>query len=684
MEIKVLKDLDCTDIKYHVDGREGVLPISNQGYYAIYLGHFSFCMIEEHKDAEFVLKTCDSKLDKIIRTYKDSLLETVELNVLEIQNLYENLPKENTERIYHIFKRLLSLVKQGLLSQNENLLKEVIKELQINIQKEYSGKKNYIGNWWVFEIGVPRCLNEMMILLYDYIPKEDLFSYMAIENFYLPNAEYEYYRRNYPIVSRFKTNYANLADNIYICLLRNVLIQNKEEIMYLHSLLPTLIQTTEEGNGFYEDGGFLYHTNIPYNASYGEVLLHSIAKILEVYVLLEVDCTEYFEKLYLIIEKGYMPFLYRQRALDCVRGRASSRTRGAQYSFNTIIASFRKLSKLFCKQGFIDYIFNEEQCYDYKAKAYVYNSMNRYIKRNQEYLIAISSYSNRVANYESINNENLVGFYQSNFTFDVYYNEPVDPDAILKINPYYRNGSTNVLKPEEANAPMENMISAGVAFNTLLNTCYHQNNTVKGYFSKIVLENSIVAIGTHISSDQEYVSTIYSFDEPYSLHKDVVEASFKLICKQKPIFEKFKEERSYYDMNLNEEDKPKCFSGTRIYYKNPKEYEYQFYPKMYSIQDEYEAVTLPAAHIVMYKNYIFINSFDELSWKYKSFKIQGRASMIVLLKDEQIKIKFAGVPNHNLSLSIDGYECVDTDVFREKDTFEVKDYFEHTIVYRRK
>ncbi|MDE7095028.1 MAG: hypothetical protein K2O23_00915, partial [Anaeroplasmataceae bacterium] len=218
----------------------------------------------------------------------------------------------------------------------------------------------------------------------------------------------------------------------------------------------------------------------------------------------------------------------------------------------------------------------------------------------------------------------------------------------------------------------------------VLNTCSHQNNTVKGFFSKMVLENSIVAIGTNISSDEDYVSTIYSFDEPYILHKDAIDASFKLICKKKPIVEKFEEKRSYYDMNLNEDETPKYFKGTRIYYKNPKEYEYQFYPRIRSIQDEYELITLTNAHILKYKKYYFINSFNDSSWDYENFHIQGRISLIALLEGEQITIKFASVPNQKLFLNIDQYECVQKDVAVEKDAFIVEDYFEHTLIYRRK
>ena len=84
LEVKVLKDLECKDIEYIVDGKVGFLPISNQGHYAIYLGHFSFCQIEEHKYVEIAIKAWDSKLEAVIQTYKNSLLESVESNALEI------------------------------------------------------------------------------------------------------------------------------------------------------------------------------------------------------------------------------------------------------------------------------------------------------------------------------------------------------------------------------------------------------------------------------------------------------------------------------------------------------------------------------------------------------------------------------------------------------------------------
>lgn len=115
---------------------------------------------------------------------------------------------------------------------------------------------------------------------------------------------------------------------------------------------------------------------------------------------------------------------------------------------------------------------------------------------------------------------------------------------------------------------MENQITAGVTQKNLLNTCFHQKNTVEGYFSKFVLENSMVAVGTNIHSLKEYVSTIYNFEEDYLFHKNKIETeTFKIIVEEAPLIEKFKEERSFHDLNLNEEDVKKTFQSQELIIK---------------------------------------------------------------------------------------------------------------------
>lgn len=681
LEIELLEDVNCMDLWYEIDGKSYVLPVSNRGFYAIYLDHFSSCKIQEAPYLNITLKEWNEKKE-ILNSLKQSLCKNVESDV-KLETLYEGLPSEPTEYIYHIFKRLLHITKQSVLQEDRITKQKVLKIIEEQIAKVYTGKENYVGNWWVFEIGIPRALNEILILLYDVIEKDKICLFMAIENFYLPCAEYEYYRRDYPNVHRFRTNFANLADNIYICLLRNILIQNQDQIEHLYSYLPELLTIVEEGNGFYKDGGFLYHTNVPYTASYGEVLLTSITKILEVYYLLDRKCDSYFEYLIKILEKSFMPFLYHHRALNCVRGRASSRTKGDAYSFQVIMDAMHKLSNMFYQQGFLDHIYNEEQFYVYTPASFAFNSMHRYLKRNSEYMVAISSHSNRIANYESINQENLQGYYQANFTYDIYWNTEPKEDDILRINPLYRNGSTNVLMPEEPNQTMENQITAGVAYGEVLNTCFHQNNQVTGYFSKFVLENSLVAVGTNISSKYGYVTTILNFEEPYIVHKNTIEGSFKIIFKGNPVIEEYQEKRSFYDLNRNESDLKRTFQGTRVYYKNPKNYEYQLYPKNKSIKDEYQLTTFEYAHILKYQNYIFINSFEDTLLEFEKLKVKACASMIFVFKEDTVLVRIASSKKDYIKLQIKGYTCYKTDLLEDHSKYLIEDIYEHFMEFRR-
>ena len=69
----------------------------------------------------------------------------------------------------------------------------------------------------------------------------------------------------------------------------------RTEIEHMAELLPDILKITASGNGFYPDGSFLYHTSIPYNASYGEVLLHALVKNLELFYYIQWDMKDYIK-----------------------------------------------------------------------------------------------------------------------------------------------------------------------------------------------------------------------------------------------------------------------------------------------------------------------------------------------------------------------------------------------------
>ncbi|GAL06165.1 hypothetical protein JCM19237_1810 [Photobacterium aphoticum] len=76
--------------------------------------------------------------------------------------------------------------------------------------------------------------------------------------------------------------------------------------------IPTTLEPVTSGNGFYRDGSFLQHVNIPYMGGYGLVLLNGIARVLDAaqHTGLDVSDPRYaLVDTYLL--RSLLPFMYR-------------------------------------------------------------------------------------------------------------------------------------------------------------------------------------------------------------------------------------------------------------------------------------------------------------------------------------------------------------------------------------
>ena len=69
------------------------------------------------------------------------------------------------------------------------------------------------------------------------------------------------------------THLANLIDKVSIVIKRAAFEGNSERLEHAQSCMALLFTYVTSGDGFYKDGSFIQHTSIPYNGSYGFVLL---------------------------------------------------------------------------------------------------------------------------------------------------------------------------------------------------------------------------------------------------------------------------------------------------------------------------------------------------------------------------------------------------------------------------
>lgn len=682
--VNLNKDLDLTKLRYEVDNKTEYLILSNKTTYAIYLGSFHSLYIEDNPYIKLKISPISKDFDKFFQKNKFNYSKQDKI-VLSKENLSLDSDNYTGEDLYGCFKKLHNLAMNYAETKETQVLETIIYGLNHLITNYYQGTKNYNGNWWPYEIGIPKVLCEILVVIYNDVEKEKIFKYLNIINFYLPNALYIFYRRNWPYQNCEVATYANLADNIYICTLKAIMFQDQKTLKVLFKLLNKVIETTTNGDGFYADGSFIQHKNIPYNASYGEVLLNSLAKILKIFKSIKFNIDDYLNKIIEIIKLSYEPFLYNGYAIESTRGRAVARKKlNSNYSYNVIVDSIKVLNKI-SNNGYLKKLLNNLELNKYDCKTLVFNSMDRYIVINKNYALSFNNNSQYIANYESINDENKLGYYSANGTYEVYYNNQKKRDS-LDINPYYRIGSTNPLREEEPNIIYSKNRSIGVCYDNLLNVYFvNDNDYYKGQFSRFILKNSIVVVGNRLRSKDNLHHTIW--DAESIIFKDGVAKANQVLIRgiENAKLVNYDEERSYFDLNSKEEKIKYNFQGQRLIFDDINKFNYQVYPLYNNIIDKYHLEINADYHMLKYLNYIFLNSFTNKEIEVGKIKLIGKSSIILKKIKDLIILKIAVNKRSKtlIKLQIKDYKIEKSTIDFVDDTFIFQDELEHEIVFRR-
>jgi hyaluronate lyase len=198
----------------------------------------------------------------------------------------------------------------------------------------YKAGKSPVGNWWFWEIGVPRKAADICILLHDVVPAEVRTALMAAARYFTPDPNWR--GRG---TSLAETG-ANRTDKALSCALRGILDGRPDEIALARDALSDTVRAgrnsvfgyVTSGDGFYADGSFVQHSYLPYVGTYGVVTLGGIAEILGLLGGSEWDVTDPKKSVILdAVEASYAPFIWNGRMMETVRGRAVSRQAEPDY-----------------------------------------------------------------------------------------------------------------------------------------------------------------------------------------------------------------------------------------------------------------------------------------------------------------------------------------------------------------
>ncbi|WP_051464090.1 polysaccharide lyase family 8 super-sandwich domain-containing protein [Lacrimispora indolis] len=398
------------------------------------------------------------------------------------------------------FKKVLAMAKAyaakgNLYYQNDELLKDMKQILNYLCSRCYSSKTQ-TDNWWTWEIGVPKDLIPILVLLYDQLTEEEISLYTEGLYFFQPDPYHE------GIIGTGSTHAqgyrtaqgANIIDCSRIALGLGILREDNE-LVYLAQKASSetfIIQSLKDStkiadqgyiSGFYADGSYLDHSHVPYLGSYGIEFLKGGAGMPPLFAGTPWEYPrEVQENLEFYLKEGFLNGMYDGLMLDSLKGRSVSRPAGSNRDsgreamilmiqlMDSVSIEVQDELKSSLKAwmeidpGFIEtlsgaeYIMIKAKALDILEDDSITTSiasihknlplMDRAIHRTDKFLMALSMYSERIQNTEIMNHENRYGWHQGSGMTYLYNQDTMQYTENFwnTVNPLRLAGTTLVSK----------------------------------------------------------------------------------------------------------------------------------------------------------------------------------------------------------------------------------------------
>ncbi|MFU2046975.1 polysaccharide lyase 8 family protein [Avibacterium gallinarum] len=356
--------------------------------------------------------------------------------------------------------------------QNQDAKQLIVSSLEKIHSGGYQvGGKEY-GNWWNWEIGVPKSLNDVLILMGDELPNELKEKLIAATTYFQPdpttsgaNSEAAQYSTSKD--KRTSTG-GNRTDTSTVSLARGLLTRNDDEVqrairaIYDVGELKSGIRDTNDAtlnDGFYTDGSFIQHSSVAYNGTYASVLIEGLG--LFAYMLKDspnfVFSDPKMDNIYESILKGYSWLLVNGGMNDSVNGRAITRpnssdvTRAKRFISDISLlidsapATYKPALQGLLKRTLLEQHYSLDDAPNDTVRNILKNIldnpnikptetvgvkrfsfMDRAVQKSPKGTVVIAMHSNRTAAYESMNGENPQGWYTGDGMTYIYDNQSTD------------------------------------------------------------------------------------------------------------------------------------------------------------------------------------------------------------------------------------------------------------------
>ena len=289
--------------------------------------------------------------------------------------------------------------------QNAALATAVINGLNWMVANVYNGTNIY-DNWYHWMVTGAENFANTALLVYPELSQAQITSYYNKIQYYGPSGGPNG-------LSPWPTSYrwslltgANTAEAALVMTLNGILNKTDSKLTEAKTNLANVFAPVTNGDGFYSDGGYIFHFTAVENGSYGLTLIEAISAATNLlygtpWAVAEADASEAYNNW---IPKGLMPFYYRGAMMHMIRGRSytTSGSTGAKAGQDGI--ALMQQVALFAPTSQANTLTAFANSPHPAVGQYMFPSIDRAVAHRSNFSLGLSLSSSRTCNFDPMRN----------------------------------------------------------------------------------------------------------------------------------------------------------------------------------------------------------------------------------------------------------------------------------------
>ncbi|MGW0122092.1 polysaccharide lyase 8 family protein [Streptomyces sp. NPDC003327] len=204
------------------------------------------------------------------------------------------------------------------LTGDPTVLRAVLTGLDHLHARVYNETTTRYGNWWNWQIGSPQALMDICVLVHEHLTAERIAAYCRAVDHFVPDSVFASYTGT--------STGANRVDLCRTVILRSIVGENADRLARAVAALNPVFPYVTSGDGFYADGSFIQHRNVPYIGGYGSVLHDGVGRLMALLRGSRWPVNSPDAQLFLdTVDHAIAPFVHNGLIMDNVSSRGISR-----------------------------------------------------------------------------------------------------------------------------------------------------------------------------------------------------------------------------------------------------------------------------------------------------------------------------------------------------------------------